>query len=145
MTAIVVSKQIEQPKEQVWQAISDLANHPRWMKDAVGLEFTTSQTSGVGTLMNVETKVGPFRTMDVLEVIAWDEGDHIVVDHRGIITGTGRLEARSRNGSTLVTWTETLHFPWWLGGLISAWAARPVLKATWKRNLDQLDSLLSSL
>jgi len=128
----------------VWKTISNLTDHPTWMKDAVSLEFTTDQTSGVGTHMKVETKLGPFRTIDVLRVTGWEEGHHIVVEHRGVITGTGRLAALADNGTTLVTWTETLRFPWWLGGPVSAWVARPFLKSTWRKNLRRLDSLLSS-
>ncbi len=144
MVEIKVSQQINQPPDLVWKTISNLADHPTWMKDAVDIEFTTDQTTGIGTLMKVETRVGPFRTTDVLEVIGWEVGHHIVVEHRGVVTGTGRLATLGDEGSTLVTWTETLHFPWWLGGFISALAARPFLRSIWKGNLRRLDGLLSS-
>lgn len=142
--AIKISRHINQSQEKVWDTISNLAAHPSWMKDAVNLEFTTDQTSGVGTLMEVETRIGPFTTVDMLEVTDWVDGHHIVVQHRGVITGTGRLAALGDDDGTLVTWTETLHFPWWLGGPVSSWAAKPVLIATWRGNLRRLESLLSS-
>ncbi len=144
MAQIKVSRQINQPPERVWKTISNLADHPTWMKDAVDLEFTTDQTSGVGTLMKVKTKIGPFRTIDILEVVGWETGHHIVVEHQGVITGRGRLATLADNKSTLVTWTETLRFPWWLGGPVAAWVVRPFLMWTWRSNLQQLDSLLSS-
>lgn len=142
--AIKISRHIDQSQEKVWDTISNLAAHPSWMKDAVNLEFTTDQTSGVGTLMEVETRIGPFTMVDMLEVTDWVDGHHIVVQHRGVITGTGRLAALGDDDGTLVTWTETLHFPWWLGGPVSSWAAKPVLIATWRGNLRRLESLLSS-
>jgi len=141
---IKVSRHINQSQVKVWNTLSDLAHHPSWMKDAVNLEFTTDQTSGVGTLMEVETKIGPFATVDMLEVTDWVDGHHIVVQHRGVVTGTGRLAALGDDDGTLVTWTETLHFPWWLGGSVSSWAAKPVLIATWRGNLRRLESFLSS-
>jgi len=115
------------------------------MKDAVDIEFVTSQTGGVGTIMIVETKIGPFRTNDKLEVVDWKEGHHIVVEHRGVVTGSGRLAALADDGATLVTWTEELRFPWWLGGRLTAWLARPFLTSIWKTNLKRLASRLSSL
>ena len=144
MVVIRVSQQINQPQQQVWETIADLSSHPTWMKDAVDIEFVTDQTSGVGTIMNVETKVGPFWTKDVLEVIDWKEGHHIVMEHRGVVTGNGRLAALADGGVTLVTWTETLRFPWWLGGALTAWLARPVLRSIWRGNLQRLNSRLSS-
>lgn len=145
MAAIKVSQQISLPQQQVWESIADLSSHPTWMKDAVDIEFVTSQTGGVGTIMIVETKIGPFRTNDKLEVVDWKEGHHIVVEHRGVVTGSGRLAALADDGATLVTWTEELRFPWWLGGRLTAWLARPFLTSIWKTNLKRLASRLSSL
>jgi len=144
MGDIRLSRHINLGQDRVWKTISDLADHPNWMKDALNLEFTTEQTSGVGTRMEVETKVGPFRTIDVLEVVGWKEGHHIVVEHRGVITGRGRLAALVDNGGTLVTWTESLRFPWWLGGPVGVWATRPILRLIWNGNLKRLDIQLNS-
>ena len=81
----------------MWEAIADLPDHPTWMKDAEDIQFMTDQTSGVGTVMVVATKVGPFRTKDVLEVSEWKEGHHIAIEHRGVIRGSGRLAALGRS------------------------------------------------
>lgn len=115
------------------------------MKDAEDIRFMTDETSGVGTVMVVATKVGPFRTKDVLEVSEWKEGHHIVIKHRGVIKGSGRLAALEDDGTTLVTWSEVLYFPWWLGRGITAWLARPVLTSIWRANLNCLASHLNSL
>ena len=39
---------------------------------------------------------------------------------------------------TRFTWTETLHFPWWLGGPFGAFVSKPILKRVWKGNLRRL-------
>lgn len=142
MNQIEVSHRMDQPHNVVWEAISDLESHVTWMKDAISLEFTTDRRSGIGTVMEVETRVGPLRTLDVIEVTGWEEGRQIDVDHRGFITGYGRLSVRSDEGHTLVTWEERLRFPWWIGGAVATWAAKPILGALWKGNLRRLEETL---
>jgi hypothetical protein len=95
--------------------------------------------------MDVVTAVGPFRTTDVMEVVGWEEGESIDVVHEGVVTGRGRLSAEAKtSSSTLVSWDEILVFPWWLGGRVTGWLARPVLAAIWRGNLRRLEGLASS-
>ena len=144
MARIEVSREMAIPQELVWEALADLGSHVGWMKAAESLEFTSEQTTGLGTVMEVETRIGPFRTLDILEVTGWDEGRSIDVAHRGLVTGEGRLEATAIDQRTQVSWVENLRFPWWLGGPVTAWLARPVLAAIWRGNLRRLEDSLSS-
>lgn len=144
MARIEVSREMAVPHELVWGALADLGSHAGWMKDAESLEFTSEQTTGLGAVMEVETRIGPFRTLDILEVTGWDEGRSIDVAHRGLVTGEGRLEATAIDQGTQVSWVENLQFPWWLGGPVTAWLARPVLAAIWRGNLRRLEDSLSS-
>lgn len=144
MAHIAVSRVVPVLHERVWKSIADLSSHTDWMKDAEWIVFVGDQQRGKGTRMKVKTVVGPFRTIDVMEVVAWEEGHSIEVVHRGVITGTGTLRATPQGESTLVSWTETLVFPWWLGGGITAWLARPFLGAIWRGNLRRLEGTLVS-
>lgn len=94
--------------------------------------------------MEVKTVVGPLRTVDIMEVVGWDEGSSIDVVHRGMIPGRGRLSAAAADGETLVRWEEELTFPWWLGGALAAWVARPIMARIWSGNLERLETSLSS-
>lgn len=133
------------PHAAVWAALSDLGSHDTWMRDAKSIEFHTAQTAGIGTRMDVLTSVGPFRTTDVMEVVGWTEGESIEVVHEGVVTGRGLLSVEPETStSTLVSWDEILVFPWWLGGGVTAWFARPVLSAIWRGNLKRLEELASS-
>lgn len=93
--------------------------------------------------MEVRTVVGPFRTIDVVEVVGWDEGRSIEVSHRGLVKGAGKFSVTPHGEETLVGWVEELIFPWWLGGRPAAWLARPILAGIWRANLMRLESSLS--
>jgi hypothetical protein len=144
MARIVVSRTMGVPWQRVWENIADLSSHTEWMRDAERIVFTGERRSGVGTRMEVKTVVGPFRTIDIMEVVGWDEGTSIEVVHRGLVTGRGRLSAAAADGATLVIWEEDLTFPWWLGGALAAWLARPIMARIWEGNLERLEASLSS-
>lgn len=145
MARIAVSRTMEAPTDRVWAAMADLGSHVEWMKDARSIVFTGEQRAGVGTRMQVETRFGPLRTLDLMEVTGWEEGKSIEVAHHGLVKGRGTLRATPLDQETMVTWEEELEFPWWLGGALTAWLARPVLAAVWRGNLRRLEQSLTSL
>ena len=141
MPRIRVSTTLPAPPSAVWAAVSDLASHVDWMADAESLRFTSARRTGVGTTMEVATKVGPFRLTDVLVVTEWRPRRSMGVRHAGIVGGTGRFtlrRSRFRPGRTRFTWEEALVFPAWLGGPLGALVAAPVLRAIWRGNLRRL-------
>jgi len=129
----------------VWQVIEPIEHHVDWMTDAESITFTTSARRGVGTRFDCLTKVGPLRTTDRMKVTEWVPGEAMGIEHAGVVTGTGRftLVARERN-STMFIWSEELTFPWWMGGAVGAFAATPVLRAVWNRNLRNLKRLVEN-
>jgi carbon monoxide dehydrogenase subunit G len=139
MAKIRVRATLDAPPAQVWVALSDLASHVAWMHDAVAIRFVTDRTYGVGARFECDTKVGPLRLTDVMEVTEWSPGRALGVRHVGVVTGTGRFVIqRARGGRTRVSWVEELRFPAWLGGPVGARAAAPVLRRIWRRNLAAL-------
>jgi uncharacterized protein YndB with AHSA1/START domain len=134
---ICVRRVIDRPPAAVWDRLADIADHVTWMADAAAIRFTTDRRRGVGTAFDCETRVGPFRTVDRMEVTEWTEGEAIGVRHVGLVTGTGRFTLRgSLDGQrTELTWDEDLRFPWRLGGPVAAALARPVLRRVWAGNL----------
>ncbi|HEX6422028.1 MAG TPA: SRPBCC family protein [Acidimicrobiales bacterium] len=136
MPGIRVETTIEAPPEAVWRRLADIADHVSWMADAAAIRFTGDQRAGVGTTFECETRVGPLRTLDVMEVTEWRDGEFMGVRHRGLVTGTGRFVLEPAGaGRTRLVWAEHLRFPWWMGGPVGAVLARPVLRALWRGNL----------
>ena len=127
----------------VWRVIEPIERHVDWMADAVSIDFVTATRRGVGTSFDCLTRIGPFRTTDRMTVTEWDPGRAMGIEHRGVVTGRGRFTLRRRPRTrTRFTWTEELKFPRWMGGAVGAFAARPVLRAVWRRNLRRLKRLV---
>ena len=145
MARIEVSIEIDATPERVWQVVEPVERHVDWMHDAVAIRFVTEQTRGVGTEFLCDTKVGPFKLVDRMELTEWVPGEVMGVRHSGLVTGSGRftLTAIDLGRRTRFTWQEELIFPWWMGGPIGAFiGGRIVLRAIWKRNLRGLQRLV---
>jgi len=142
-----VAVDISARPEDVWQVVERLEEHIAWMHDAVAIRFQTEQHRGVGTTFLCDTKVGPIKLVDRMEITEWAPHSAIGVRHLGVVTGTGRftltpidLGRRTRFG-----WQESLKFPWWLGGQPGALVGgRAVLRPMWKHNLSSLKRLVES-
>jgi len=142
---IRVSRVVPARTGAVWEALRDIPSHVDWMADAVAIRFVSDQRTGVGTAFDCDTKVGPIRLVDRMEVTEWEPGRAMGVRHVGLVTGTGRFSLRPsrRRRATRVTWEEELRFPWWLGGPIGALVGKQVLAAIWRGNLRRLEARLS--
>ena len=125
---------------EVWEDLRDIAGHAGWMSDAASIRFLTDATEGVGVCFECDTVLGPLRLTDRMEVTEWLAGEAMGIRHTGVVSGVGRFRLSACEGPngavhTRFEWTETLRFPWWMGGPVGVLAARPVLRAVWKRNL----------
>lgn len=138
-TRIDVSTVVPAPPTQVWEDVRHIASHVEWMEDAAAIRFTTDSTYGVGTAFDCETRIGPLRLTDRMEVTDWVEGRRMGIRHVGLVTGSGHFTLEeSGPGHTRFTWSETLVFPWWMGGAIGGLVAAPLLRWVWRRNLRNL-------
>jgi carbon monoxide dehydrogenase subunit G len=139
MPRIKVHTDIDAPPQQVWARVRDIASHVDWMVDAEAIHFATDRTEGVGTVFLCDTKVGPIRLQDRMEVTEWDEGRSMTVRHTGLVTGEGRFSVKRRGRRRArFSWEERLRFPWWLGGAAGGVVGGRVLRLIWKRNLANL-------
>ena len=139
MSTIRTTTRIDAPPDQVWSSLSDISTHVEWMADAEAIRFTTDQREGVGTTFDCDTRVGPLRLVDRMEITSWEPGRRMGVRHVGLVTGSGEFTLTPVGvGATEFAWEETLRFPWWLGGPLGALAASPVLRLIWRGNLRRL-------
>lgn len=144
---IVVSIEIDATPARVWEVVEPIERHVDWMHDAVAIRFTTEQTRGTGTEFLCDTKVGPFKLVDRMEITEWEAGRVMGVRHTGLVTGSGKftLEPIDLGRRTRFTWAEDLVFPWWMGGPIGAWIGGKIaLGPIWRRNLRNLKRIVEN-
>ena len=145
MSRITVSIELAASPARVWEIVEPVERHVDWMADAVAIRFTNSQTRGVGTAFDCDTKVGPIKLTDHMEITEWVPEKSMGVKHVGIVTGTGvfTIEPLGNGQYSKFTWSEELTFPWWLGGPIGeVIGGNIVMKAIWRRNLKKLKALV---
>ena len=131
--------------DDVWNEVSKIENHSKWMKDAINIDFQTDNKSGVGTKIKVLTKIGPIKLYDFMTFTKWEEKKSIGVDHVGIVTGKGEMKfEKIDENTTKFKWTETLKFPIYLGGVIGELFGKPVLELIWKQNLNNLKKIIET-
>ncbi|MDW3175843.1 MAG: SRPBCC family protein [Acidimicrobiia bacterium] len=139
MVAITVETELDAPPAVVWSDVRNIATHAQWMHDAEAIWFTSAETEGVGTSFECETKVGPIRLTDLMEITEWIDEEAMGVRHSGVVTGEGMFTLTALPGDrTLFRWAEELSFPWFLGGPVGEPFGSIILKLIWKRNLQNL-------
>jgi carbon monoxide dehydrogenase subunit G len=143
MAGIRVSTTIDATPADVWGVVEHVGDHVEWMHDAVAIRFTSECTQGAGTTFDCDTKIGPLRLTDRMEITSWEPETTMGVHHIGVVTGTGEFTLEPVDDAhTRFTWHEQLTFPWWMGGPLGALAGGQVLKLVWKRNLRQLKTIV---
>jgi hypothetical protein len=139
MAQLRVATTLDASPDDVWTDLGDVASHTEWMRDAVAIRFVGDRHEGVGTCFECDTRIGPFRLTDVMEITRWDPPTAMGVRHTGIVVGEGVFTLRDDGrGGTRFEWSEVLRFPWWMGGRVGGWLAVPVLTAVWRRSLRNL-------
>jgi hypothetical protein len=156
MGDVTVSIELDASPAEVWAVVEPVERHVDWMADAIAIRFETDQTRGIGTMFLCDTKFGPIRLTDRMEITEWipavdpsadnPGADGVMgVRHTGLVSGTGVFTIRPLSGGTrsLFTWAEDLTFPWFFGGpLGEVVAGRLLLGPVWRRNLRALKRLV---
>lgn len=145
MSQLRVAIDISATPAQVWNVVEPVEDHVEWMHDAVAIRFETTQHRGVGTTFLCDTKVGPLRLVDRMEITDWEPCSAMGVRHVGMVVGTGMftLTPIDLGRRTRFEWDESLTFPWWLGGPLGALiGGRLILRTIWKRNLVELKRIV---
>ena len=144
MRPISIVTTVRATKKNTWAELRVLERHVNWMADAASLTFHSDQREGVGTTFTCLTKIGPIRLRDVMTITEWINESHMSVRHQGLVTGEGTFRLTESSEHTIVTWTERLRFPLWLGGSLGELVARPIFLLVWRGNLRRFARIVEN-
>ena len=104
---------IEAPVSQVWRELVNWESQGNWMAlTKVTSSDKGADDSGIGTLIEAFTGVGPFGVLDKMKVTEWQPPTFCRVDHYGkIIKGIGEFELIEVDGKTRFEWFEKIEAP----------------------------------
>jgi hypothetical protein len=139
MVSVRVSTTVPADRGQVWAELERIEDHVEWMLDATAIRFVGDGRAGVGTRFECDTRFGPLRLTDLMEITEWEPRVAMGVRHRGAVDGEGRFSlSDAPEAATVIDWEEELSFPWWFGAGLGELFARPLFAAVWKGNLRRL-------
>lgn len=137
MTSVCIT--IEAPVPTVWEYISDIASHVHWMIDAHAITLESGTANTAGAIYLCDTRLGPVKTNDIMEIIRYDSPILMEIKHKGAVSGTGTFHlSESSDSSTLFVWEENLVFPRYMGSALGKAIAMTFLHRIWKKNLQKL-------
>ena len=142
VTTIQISVNVSVSPQVLWEELRHIDRHVNWMNDAVSITFLSPATEGVGTAFSCLTKVGPFKTTDLMTITQWEDNKTMGVEHTGLIKGTGNFQIHPHGEESTITWKESLSFPLFFLGPLGALAATPLLTYIWKKNLNNLKNIV---
>jgi carbon monoxide dehydrogenase subunit G len=134
------------PPESVWSVVSDWERQASWMPDVSRIEVRGPERE-LGASMAVRTKVfGIPAATDLVRVTVWEPPRRLVVDHVGVVTGTGewRLDPVDER-STRFTWIEEIRMMPPVLGSIALWLYAPWQRWMLRRSIRNLKRIAESV
>lgn len=117
MAELVVTRVVEGPARQTWDALTDWSAHHEWM-----LLTRARGGHGEGETIEAFTGVGPVGFLDTMTITAWEPPHRAVVRHTGrVVRGSGSFEVQPLGERRCrVVWSEWVQVPFGLLGRL-AW------------------------
>lgn len=132
------------PRKLVWDTLVDIERQPVWMRDALDVQLQGSEPLGAGSRLRVPTRLGPLKTIDELEVTAFEPPQHWAVKHdSSLVRGTGEfvLVESETGDATEVHWSQHFEAPLGLLGEFALTALEPFVRRALANDLERLKRL----
>jgi hypothetical protein len=134
------------PPAGAWVVLVDWERQSDWMADADEVRVTSAAREGVGTTLDVKTRVlnVPLFT-ERLEVVGWDPPRELRIAHRSFIRGQGTWTLTPAGAGTRFRWIEDLSLPVPLLGGLALLVYRPFMRHLMGRAMRDLRAYVGSV
>lgn len=129
-----------------WAVLVDWERQREWMADADEVRVISAAREGVGTTVDVKTRVLNVSLFtERLEVIGWDPPRELRMAHRSFIGGTGTWTLTPAGTGTRFRWIEDLSLPLPFLGELALLIYRPFMRHLMRRAMQDLQAHVGSL
>jgi uncharacterized protein YndB with AHSA1/START domain len=133
------------PPEIVWELVTDWQRQGDWMLEARDFVVTSPERAGVGVTARATVSIGGITVHDEIEVIRWEPGRQLGIEHRGWVKGKAELHLTPlTRGRTYLLWREELQPPLGIVGAVGLSAFRPLMRRVFTRDLRVLEALVTT-
>lgn len=139
-----VSALLHAPVEIVWETIVDWERSSEWQLEARDFVVVSPHREGEGVRAKATVRIGGITTRDTIEVIRWEPNRRLVIKHLGWVKGHAEILLNRVPDGTEAQWTETLFAPMGVIGGIGLRLFAPLMRKTFERDFQALDSIVSS-
>jgi uncharacterized protein YndB with AHSA1/START domain len=123
----------------VWELLTDWERLGDWMLEASDFVVLSDQRTGVGVRARATVRIAGITTRDEIVVTGWEPPRRLGLEHLGWVKGVGEMHLTPiGEDRTHVFWREELRPPVGFLGAFGMTAFRPLLKRTFRRDLDAL-------
>ncbi|MEP6476333.1 MAG: SRPBCC family protein [Actinomycetota bacterium] len=143
-----VEREIVLPSSPVaaWEVLVDWERQADWMADADRVQVVSAAREGVGTTVDVRTRVLNIPSFtERLEVTGWDPPRELRMAHRSFIRGVGTWTLTPSPAGCRFRWVEDLALPVPLLGEAALLIYRPFMRHLMGRAMRDLQTYVGSL
>ncbi len=131
------------PIELVWELLTDWERQTEWMLEMTNVVLTSEHREGVGVEARATVRIGGISTTDIVRVDKWEPPTHLGLVHEGWVRGRGDIRLGPQpDGTTRMDWREELWPPWSVIGAAGLRLFGPLLRRTFRRDLQALGRLV---
>lgn len=141
--SFVIEVDIPRPPHVVWPFLVDWERLDRWMKEARDFRVIGRQREGVGVEAEATVRIAGITTRDRIRVTRWEPPEVLELAHLGWVKGIGTMRLSPTGGGARLWWREELTPPWGALGWVGMRIFGPVIRRTFRRDLDLLRTLVA--
>ncbi len=139
---IITEADIARPPGEVWPHLVDWERLGKWMREAREFRVLSRHREGVGVEAEATVRIAGITTRDRIRVTRWEPPSVLEMAHLGWVKGTGYMEVSPTESGAHLFWREALVPPWGRIGRMGLALLRPLMRRTFRRDLDLLTELV---
>lgn len=135
---------VRRPPEVVWPYLVEERHLERWMREAIDVRIEGGRFEAVGDEGTATVRIAGITTRDRVRIARLEPPIALVIEHLGWVRGLASMHLAATDRGTHLVWREDLEPPWGIAGRIGMRAVGPLMRRTFRGDLEVLRRLVES-